>query len=98
MGVEGEGTGDAVCDWAMEDEVQCAELGKGVALHRAFDERGEVGGDALLCDSLFEQREVVFAEGDKGDGDDVSFVAGAGVCELVEKPETPTRRCCSPRK
>ena len=105
MSVEGEGAGDAVCDGAMEDEVQRAELGKritldgallgwacvdGIFLGGAFrdgglKELGEMSGDALGGDFLFEQSEVVFAEGDEGDGDDVSFVAGAGVCELVEK-------------
>src|SRR5579885_1357299 len=41
--------------------------------------------DALGGDFLFEEREIFCAEGDEGDGDDVSFVAGAGVRELMEK-------------
>jgi len=95
VSVEGEGAGDAVCDGAMEDEVQRAELGKRITLDGAllgwasvdgiFEEFGEMSGDALGGDFLFEQSEVVFAGGDEGDGDDVPFVAGAGVCELVEK-------------
>jgi hypothetical protein len=85
VGIEGEGASDAVRNWAMEDEVQGTELRKGIALDGALKEFGEMSGDALGGDFLFEQSEVVFAEGDEGDGDDVSFVAGAGVCELVEK-------------
>jgi len=79
VGVKGEGTGDAVCDWAMEDEVQRAEVRQRVALDGAFlnwismdwaflagalKEFGKMRGDALGGDFLFEQREVVFAEGD----------------------------------
>ena len=91
MSIEGEGASDAVRSWAMEDEVQGTELRKRIALDGALKEFGEMSGDALGGDFLFEQREVVFAEGDKGDGDDVSFVAGAGVCELEEKQRQDTK-------